>query len=342
MTESLSDFLGRLELRGQCWCYVDFRGSAGFNLPPGDSVFFYAALQGSVRIAGIEGGNVELRTGDIAIILSGESHAVRSEPDSLVRPLEFLRQGLGVDVPPTIGIGEHGPVSTRLLAGRLDAGWPRDLRRGAIPPVILLGKDRAGSADSILRADAMQIAGVGSGSAALLTRLASLLLVAASRDQSRQGQPPTRDPIAQALALIASDPAASWSVERLARHVGMGRSSFAARFTAEIGRAPMEVVTDQRMLSAAALLRQGDIKIAEIAARVGYGSEGAFSRRFTRHFGLSPSQVRRNPRSPDVENSAASMWNALLAGSGGLPGKTEPGPPRRALRAVVSLTKFSA
>jgi AraC-like DNA-binding protein len=43
------------------------------------------------------------------------------------------------------------------------------------------------------------------------------------------------------------------------------------------------VITDQRMQYAATLLRSGSLKVAEIAARVGYGSEGAFSRRFTRY-----------------------------------------------------------
>lgn len=342
MTESLSEFLGQLELRGQCWCYVDIRGSSGFNIPPNDAMLFYSVLQGSVRIAGVEGGTIALQTGDVAMILSGESHAVRSEADALVRPIEFLREGRNVDVPPTICIGDQGAVSTRLLAGRLTAAWPRDLRRNAVPPAVVLGEDSLGSALPFLRPDALQIAGVGSGAGALLTRLASLMLVVASRHQPEsllRFRSPAKDPIAQALALIAAEPAADWSVESLARKVGMGRSSFAARFTAEVGRAPMEVMIDHRMQHAADMLRHGDLKIAEIAARVGYGSEGAFSRRFTRHFGISPSQARRTAQRAGAENKAASYWQALLAGDSRLP--TGPAVRRRPLRAVVGLTKFS-
>jgi len=156
----------------------------------------------------------------------------------------------------------------------------------------------------LLRPDAPALAGMGAGAAALLTRLASLLLVAGLRAEPRCRDlftPPRRDPIAKALRLIEADPSITWTVERLARSVGMGRSNFAAHFTQEVGRAPMEVVAEQRMEHAAALLRQGKLKIAEISEMAGYSSEAAFSRRFTRHFGVSPSQLRERARAEEAE-----------------------------------------
>ncbi len=56
----------------------------------------------------------------------------------------------------------------------------------------------------------------------------------------------------------------------------------------EIGRAPMEYVTDWRMAIAKTLLRQGRLSNTEIALRVGYGSANAFGMAFVRHAGLSP------------------------------------------------------
>jgi transcriptional regulator GlxA family with amidase domain len=72
----------------------------------------------------------------------------------------------------------------------------------------------------------------------------------------------------------------------------MGRSNFAARFVAEVGRTPIEVVTEERMKLAAKLLQESELKIAEISERSGYRSEAAFSRRFTAHFGTSPGKMR--------------------------------------------------
>ena len=67
------------------------------------------------------------------------------------------------------------------------------------------------------------------------------------------------------------------------------------------------------MEQAAELLRKGNLKIAEISELVGYGSEAAFSRRFTRHFGISPSQLREAARTAPAEG-AAPAWQPLLAG----------------------------
>ena len=73
----------------------------------------------------------------------------------------------------------------------------------------------------------------------------------------------------------------------------MGRSNFAACFMAKVGRTPMDVITERRMQYAASLLQQDEFKIAEVSIRVGYRSEAAFSRRFTRFFGMAPGQMRR-------------------------------------------------
>jgi AraC-like DNA-binding protein len=45
-------------------------------------------------------------------------------------------------------------------------------------------------------------------------------------------------------------------------------------------------------------LQQDDIGVAELAARLGYESEAAFSRAFKRTIGISPGATRRSP--PDT------------------------------------------
>src|SRR3546814_17190189 len=95
---------------------------------------------------------------------------------------------------------------------------------------------------------------MGAGSAALLTRIAETLLVAALRADPgcrRILSAEMRDPIEDALQLIAASPAQSWTVESLARAAGMGRSNFAATFTQPVGKAPMEAVADHRLAHAA-------------------------------------------------------------------------------------------
>jgi AraC-like DNA-binding protein len=195
--------------------------------------------------------------------------------------------------------------------------WPSGLRGVSMPPVVMLGTDRTNYSNlSAVRAETLQIASAGTGAAALLTRLAALMLTASLRNHPQClllfKSSEWNDPIAHALHLIGSDPSADWSVARLARKVGMGRSSFAARFTAQVGRTPMEVITERRMQYAAQLLQLGELKIIEISARAGYRSEAAFSRRFTRYFGVSPGSMRRNAQTNDKTEAAASPLHTLL------------------------------
>lgn len=316
-TRSLSDLLAEIELFGRTWCYCDLGSQGGYSLPPAEVAWFHAVLHGSVRIASPSGGLIELRAGEAVAVLSGEAHALRVSPDSSAPTLDFLREERAVDIPPTFPLGQPGAVTTRVLSGRLSVALPSGTARQALPPFLRLGEASAAPWAELLRAEALPIAGMGPGSAALLTKVAALMVIAQLRadpDCRQMFSPERQDPIGQALRLIAGNPSANWSVERLARSVGMGRSNFAAHFSAQVGRAPMEVVAEQRMEQAAQLLRKGSLKIAEISELCGYGSEAAFSRRFTRHFGVSPSQMRELARAGSPSEEVTQSWLPLLAG----------------------------
>lgn len=308
----LSALLGQIALSGSTWCYCDLGAGGGYSLPPADALWFHAVLHGQVRVTSAAGGTVELRAGDMVAVLSGEAHALRLGPDAPAVSLDFLRQPQEPDAPPAFAVGRPGAVGARVLSGRLAADWPAGAVRSALPGLVRLD----GSARGLLRAEALALAGIGPGSAALLTRLAETILLGHLRADPacrRYFSPGQQDPIDQSLRLIAANPSASWTVERLARSVGMGRSSFAAHFTARVGRAPMEVVAEARMEQAAELLRKGSLKVAEISELVGYGSEAAFSRRFTRQFGMAPSQLREAARA-EPPTADAPAWQPLLAG----------------------------
>jgi AraC-like DNA-binding protein len=59
------------------------------------------------------------------------------------------------------------------------------------------------------------------------------------------------------------------------------------------------------MLLAAQLLRDSDTSLAEIAVRIGYESEFAFSRAFKRHHGLPPGVFRRSGLAAVISMRAA-------------------------------------
>jgi AraC-like DNA-binding protein len=73
----------------------------------------------------------------------------------------------------------------------------------------------------------------------------------------------------------------------------MSRSRFAARFTALVGRPPLDYLAEWRMQRARGLLRAGTASVAAVAAQLGYRSEAAFSHAFRRRLGVPPGAFRR-------------------------------------------------
>ena len=150
MRGSFSEFLNLLELRGASWCNVEFGAAGGFSILQNEEMFFYAALEGPVRIAGVTGGTILMVPGDIVIILSGEAHAVRNQPGARTDAIEYLSEGYYSDVPARFRIGEEERITSRLLCGRLKVRWPSGLVRKALPALVTIAADDAMVSTSVL------------------------------------------------------------------------------------------------------------------------------------------------------------------------------------------------
>jgi AraC-like DNA-binding protein len=101
------------------------------------------------------------------------------------------------------------------------------------------------------------------------------------------------------LSVLHGRPAHAWSLELLAKEVGLSRSMLAERFHHFVGVPPMQYLARWRMQLAASLLTGTTLTLADVADRVGYGSEAALSRAFKRLVGVAPSAWREGIR-PDV------------------------------------------
>jgi AraC family transcriptional regulator, alkane utilization regulator len=99
-----------------------------------------------------------------------------------------------------------------------------------------------------------------------------------------------QDPVlGRALTHLHARPAEPWTVSTLAQRAAVSRSVLADRFVQILGVSPMRYLAQWRMQLAANLLRdEPRLGLAEVAERVGYESEAAFSRAFKRHLGVAP------------------------------------------------------
>jgi AraC-like DNA-binding protein len=105
---------------------------------------------------------------------------------------------------------------------------------------------------------------------------------------------PLRDArVERALEILNADISKRWTVELLARAVGLSRPVFARQFVRALGLSPMRYLTEKRMQIAASILLGSDTALAQIAIRVGYSSELAFNRAFKRHYQVPPGGYRR-------------------------------------------------
>lgn len=294
MRWSFSEFLNLLDTRSQCWGIVEIGANDGFRVRVNGEVMFYAMLEGRATVSGSGGERIALEAGETVMIIASGAHAVRTRPDARLHAISFLNNDDYGDMPQHVGLGDV--PAARLLCGRLKVRWPGGLDPHFMPPVI-----KVGAKDQVVNFHALLRKARGSGAAALLTRAAALMLTEGLRDHPdcerifRDAN--FRDPISRAVQYMELHLHRDWTVGMLATKVGMARSTFAGRFLAEVGRPPMEVLTEFRMRRAAELLTQSGLKISEIGERVGYHSQSAFCRRFEKHFDMTPGKMRLREQS---------------------------------------------
>lgn len=91
-------------------------------------------------------------------------------------------------------------------------------------------------------------------------------------------------------------PQDDWPVARLARVSGTSEAYFARSFRAAFGVPPHRYLLSRRVERAAALLRDTDLPIIEIALQTGWNSLGTFGRTFRDVTGETPGDLRRRAR----------------------------------------------
>ncbi|HET9394583.1 MAG TPA: helix-turn-helix transcriptional regulator, partial [Nitrospiraceae bacterium] len=78
--------------------------------------------------------------------------------------------------------------------------------------------------------------------------------------------------------------------------IGISRAVFVERFTRLVGEPPNRYLRRVRMQRAAIRLEEGDEPIIRIAESVGYQSESAFNKAFSKEMGIAPARYRRAHR----------------------------------------------
>jgi len=313
----LSEMLRALRLKGGM-CYDATLGAPwGFEVPEQKNrAPFYIVTQGEclIELAGPEtdsgrqsGGR--LAAGDLAMIPMGMPHVLKDAASSQLVPFSSLMAGADTSGSrPTICHGGDGP-STNLLIGefRFESPLTSAVLVGMDPIIYTrsITDETPPTFEPILRALCREQRSNLPGSRAATEELVKLLFIHVLRSEmARRRREPGSckgtslalmfDPSLRGVAeLLHRFPEKPWTVAALAEEAYMSRTSFAVKFTETTGMAPFAYLTHVRMLNAIELLSTTTCTLEEIAERVGYGSEAAFSAAFKREIGVAPGAYRR-------------------------------------------------
>ncbi len=257
--------------------------------------FYCAVLEGACRLAADGREPTILERGDFVLIPSAFDFTVSS-----VEPPTDVRGRAHVVLPD--GEVRHGdlagPPDVRMLVGYCVFGSPdARLLVSLLPQLVhVRGERRLATLVELVREESLARRPARE---VVLAHLLEVLLIEALRSTAGTAASPgllrglADAQLAAAIRRMHESPTRAWTVAQLAREAALSRSAFFERFNRAVGVAPMEYLLGWRMALAKDLLRRRDVGVAEVAARVGYGSASTFSVAFTRHVGAPPTHYAR-------------------------------------------------
>jgi AraC-like DNA-binding protein len=303
--DPLGEALHLLRMAGVFYCRSEFSEPWGLELPPFEACMMFHVVTAGQCWLEVDGApRRQLRPGELALVPHGEGHRLVSAEGVAAAKLFDLPRELVSDRYEVLRHGGGGAATTAICGlVRFDHPAAQHLVR-LLPRLIAIDAWSAPETDwmqSTLRFMGAEARAMRPGGDTVITRLADILVIQAIRawmtndPSARTGWlAAVRDPqVGRAIALVHRDPGRAWTVASLASAVGMSRSAFSARFTELAGEPAMHYVARARMHAAAAWLKEERPTVAELAGRLGYESEAAFSRAFKRVVGMAPGAARK-------------------------------------------------
>jgi AraC-like DNA-binding protein len=316
-TDVLTDVLETVRVGAACYGRVDAAAPWGIGVSAdSENAKFHVVLSGQCYLE-VEGQTepVRLSGGDLVALPHGHAHALRDELDTSVQPLSELVSGCGKCHGSAIAIGGSGTTTTLVSGSFRFEDRRNNPLLSVLPPLIVLPGELGRNVhwlEATLRFIACEAASGRPGAQTVVSRLADVLFIQivrgylASLPVGESGWLGALgdNQIGTSLGHIHQNPELNWTVQSLAAKVGMSRSAFASRFARLVGEPPLAYVTRWRMQKAAGLLRQSSATLADIAERVGYDSEAAFSKAFKRAVGSAPGAYRRASKATGLAAAA--------------------------------------
>ncbi|WP_018500533.1 AraC family transcriptional regulator [Parafrankia discariae] len=303
----LADVLSVAGVRGTVAATVHAGDPWGLRLFRISAAAFHTVTAGTawLRLPGQP--PVRLMPGDVVLLPTGAAHGLAGDPEGPLEPFDHAASKAAPAAGGRLDVGP-GPARTRILCAsfRHDPAVTTPLFT-VLPELVHVpaGTSGASPLTDTVRLLSGELADPGPATTTLLDRLVDVLLIqvlrawlrAAPAAPSASWLRALNDPmVSMALAALHADPGRAWTLSSLADHVAVSRATLARRFPALVGETPAAYLTRWRMDLAARRLRDTDDPIEVVARAVGYTSEYAFSRAFSRDRAIPPGRFRAQSR----------------------------------------------
>jgi len=301
--DPLAEVLDVSHVRGAVLAHVCANDPWGMRLSSTPGAAFHAIAAGTCWLRLDGSPPLQLMPGDVVLLPTGSAHDMVSTPDGRTRAYDRVTKEELMTPDGDLLIAGPG-ATTRFICAAYE--YDHEVAHpllSLLPPVVHIPADAPGDGgpiQSTLRLLGGELGGRSPGSRSVVARLTDVLFVQVLREWLERESGGAcwlralRDPqIAEVIAVMHARPAEPWTLASLAQSVNLSRATLARRFTELVGEPPLAYLTRWRMDLAARRLRETTEPVNVIAHGVGYTSEFAFSRAFTRMRGEAPGRYRR-------------------------------------------------
>lgn len=300
--DGLSDVLEKIRLSSAIYFQSDFPVPWGMDVPNGPFAQFHIVTDGKCLLK-TRNDLIKLSEGDLVVFPKGTEHWLADSLSSNKSPgMEVVQSIVSGD---PIFQGNH--VSTSLVCGHFE--FDRTVKHGLIdslPELIYITKTEMEEKDwlqNIVSLVILETKNTRQGNEVVVRKLGEILFIHALRAYIDQNEITEGflaalkdDRISSSLKLMHDAPGESWTLDSLARKVGMSRTSLSNKFRDLVGETPMNYLTNWRILTAKELLKESDLPVREVAHKMGYQSEAAFNRAFKDRVQVTPLKFRNASR----------------------------------------------